>query len=161
MTHNPQPLGDVLLRTFKQLIVGHFLLRSQLPSQPLALWLPCTGCPQVAAKGTTESLAARTCPPPRQGPQSVPGGGVGVGGGASADASSSRHRAGALLQSPVAPQENNALFTYTLKFLDVIVGEYVCFLQVLVRVQGLAHQCLPEGGQEVQGEGDICSDGDP
>lgn len=64
-------------------------------------------------------------------------------------------------RAPRPPRKKNALFTYTLKFLDVIVGEYVCFLQVLVRVQGLAHQCLPEGGQEVQGKGDICSDGDP
>lgn len=31
----------------------------------------------------------------------------------------------------------------------------------MVRVQGLAHERLPEGGQEVQGEGDVCSDGDP
>ena len=84
-----------------------------------------------------------------------------MGGGGSADTSSSRHGAGALLQSPRPPRKKSALFTYTLKFLDVIVGEYVCFLQVLVRVQGLAHQRFPEGGQEVQGKRDVCSDGDP
>lgn len=63
---------------------------------------------------------------------------------------------GALLRAPLSPRKRG-LFTYTLEFLDIIVGEYVCFLQVLVRVQGLTHQRLPEGGQEVQGKRDICS----
>lgn len=53
----------------------------------------------------------------------------------------------------------NALPTYTLELLDVIVGEYVCFLQVSVGVQGLAHQRLPEGGQEVQRKRDVGSNG--
>lgn len=57
---------------------------------------------------------------------------------------------------PLSPRLD-VLSTYTLKFLDIVVGEYVCFLQVLVRVQGLAHQCFPEGGQEVQRQRDICS----
>lgn len=52
------------------------------------------------------------------------------------------------------------LLTYTLEFLDIIVGEYVCFLQVLVRVQGLTHQRLPEGRQQVQGQRDVSSNGD-
>lgn len=58
---------------------------------------------------------------------------------------------------PRGPLPQQAPFTHTLKFLDIIVGENVCFLQVLVRVQGLTHQHLPEGGQEVQGERDIRS----
>lgn len=52
------------------------------------------------------------------------------------------------------------LFTYTFEFLDIIVCEDVGLLQVLVRVQGLTHQRLPEGGQEVQGKRDIGSDRD-
>lgn len=65
------------------------------------------------------------------------------------------HCSGALLSPRI-----NVLFTYTFEFLDVVVREYVCFLQVLVRVQGLPYQCLPEGGQEVQGQRDICSNCD-
>lgn len=53
----------------------------------------------------------------------------------------------------------NALSTYTLELLDVVVGEYVCFLQVSVGVQRLAHQRLPEGGQEVQRKRDVGSNG--
>lgn len=51
--------------------------------------------------------------------------------------------------------------THALKLLDVIVGEDIRFLQVLLRVQGLAHQRLPEGGQEVQGQRDICPNCNP
>jgi len=49
--------------------------------------------------------------------------------------------------------------TYALKLVDVVVGEQVGVLQVLLRVQGLAHQTLPEGGQQVQGEGHVGPNG--
>lgn len=50
--------------------------------------------------------------------------------------------------------------TYIFKFFDVVVGEDVSFLQIHVGIQGLSHQGLPEGGQEVQGQRNIGSDGD-
>lgn len=49
--------------------------------------------------------------------------------------------------------------TYALEFLDVVIGENVRLLQVLVGVEGLPHQCFPEGGQEVQRQRDVCTDG--
>lgn len=63
-------------------------------------------------------------------------------------------------RAPRPPRKKNALFTYTLKFLDVIVGEYVCFLQVLVRVQGSPTSVFQKEGRG-PGKGDICRDGDP
>lgn len=50
--------------------------------------------------------------------------------------------------------------TYIFKLFDVVVGEDVGFLQIHVGIQGLSHQGLPEGGQQIQGQRDISSDGD-
>ena len=51
------------------------------------------------------------------------------------------------------------LVPYIFKLLDIVVGEHICFLQVLLWVEGLAHQTLPEGAQQVQRKWHICTDG--
>lgn len=48
---------------------------------------------------------------------------------------------------------------YIFKLLDIVVGEHISFLQVLLRVEGLAHKTLPKGAQQVQRKRHICADG--
>lgn len=48
--------------------------------------------------------------------------------------------------------------THVLKLLDVVVGEDVSFLEINVCIQWLSHQGLPEGGQEVKRQRNVCSD---
>jgi len=54
---------------------------------------------------------------------------------------------------------DSLLVPYIFKLLDVVVGDHIGFLQVLLRVEGLAHQTLPEGAQKVQRKWNICADG--
>lgn len=49
---------------------------------------------------------------------------------------------------------------YIFKLSDIVVGEHIGILQVLIWVQGLSDQTLPEGAQQVQRKRHIRSDGD-
>lgn len=51
------------------------------------------------------------------------------------------------------------LVPYIFKLSDIVVGEHIGFLQVLIRVQGLSDQTLPKGAQQVQRKWHVCSDG--
>lgn len=53
-----------------------------------------------------------------------------------------------------------ALQTYVFKFFDIVVGEYVRLLEVKVWIQRFSNQGLPEGRQEVEGQGDVRPNGD-
>lgn len=48
---------------------------------------------------------------------------------------------------------------HILKLLHVVVGQHVGLLQVLLGVERVAHQTLPEGTQEVQRKRHVCTDG--
>ena len=39
------------------------------------------------------------------------------------------------------------LNAYIFKLFDIVVGENISFLQVLLRIKGLTHQTLPKGAQ--------------
>lgn len=49
--------------------------------------------------------------------------------------------------------------TYAFKLLHIVIGEHVCILQILLWIQGIPHQTLPEGSQEVQRKWHVCTDG--
>jgi len=57
-------------------------------------------------------------------------------------------------------EENPPKVTYVFKFLDVVVGEDVSFLEIDVGIQWLSHQGLPEGGQEVKRQRNVRSNRD-
>lgn len=52
------------------------------------------------------------------------------------------------------------LVSYIFKLSDIVIGEHIGLLQVLIGVQGFSYQTLPEGAQQVQRKRHICSDGD-
>lgn len=61
---------------------------------------------------------------------------------------------------PKTKREKKKEVIYIFKFFDVVVGEDVGFLEINVGIQGLSHQGLPEGRQEVERQRNICSNGD-
>lgn len=61
---------------------------------------------------------------------------------------------------PKTKREKRKEVIYIFKFFDVVVGEDVGFLEINVGIQGLSHQGLPEGWQEVKWQRNICSNGD-
>lgn len=46
---------------------------------------------------------------------------------------------------------------YIFKLFNVVVGEDISFLEINIRIQRLSYQSLPEWGQEVEWQGNICS----
>lgn len=49
--------------------------------------------------------------------------------------------------------------TYIFKLLNIVVGEHICFLQVLLLVKRFSNEAFPKRSQQIQRKGDICPDG--